>query len=116
MNNMGDSDSDDDDNDEDSDGEEVQDGEEEEDGEQEGEYYEEEEEEPQLSEEEIKQIINSYTAFRFEAKSQEDTTCAICMETLKTGEMVKSLQCSHKFHSKCINNWLLQKLQCPLCK
>jgi hypothetical protein len=30
--------------------------------------------------------------------------------------MVKALACSHKFHEKCINNWLKQKLLCPLCK
>ena len=35
---------------------------------------------------------------------------------MKTGQMVKALQCSHKFHEKCINNWLRQKLLCPLCK
>jgi Ring finger domain len=61
-------------------------------------------------------IINSYTAFRYECPKGETNNCAICMDVLKTGDMVKSLQCSHNFHSRCINNWLLVKLKCPLCK
>lgn len=80
-------------------------------------YGHEEEEEEQLSKEEIAAIINSYTAFKYEeAKKDDDPNCAICMDVLKTGDMVKALQCSHKYHSKCINNWLKVKLKCPLCK
>lgn len=88
------------------------------------------EEEPQVDEdgqplqspEEIKNIINSIPSFKYEEKKQskEDATgkdsCAICMEDLQTGQMVKALTCSHKFHSTCINIWLKQKLKCPLCK
>ena len=99
--------------------------------------------EPIRSPEEIKNIINSIPSFKYEEKKDtaadadkssstkqqpgkggnsahrhEDNkdSCAICLDDLKTGQMVKALRCSHKFHEKCINNWLKQKLLCPLCK
>jgi hypothetical protein len=104
-----------------------------------------EEEEPQVDEdgqplqspEDIKNIINAIPSFKYEEKKQSslnkpaaddhvsDTesqkannkdSCAICFDDLQTGQMVKALACSHKFHSKCINIWLKQKLKCPLCK
>mmetsp|Transcript_43106 Transcript_43106/g.41446 ORF Transcript_43106/g.41446 Transcript_43106/m.41446 type:complete len:144 (+) Transcript_43106:858-1289(+) len=78
------------------------------------ELFQEEEELP--SPEQIKEIINSYNAFKYDAKSGEEHSCAICLENLKVGCMVKALQCTHQFHSKCINNWLKLKLKCPLCK
>jgi len=97
------------------------------------EYYGEEydEEEPQLDEdgmplqssEEIKNIINAIPSFKYEEKKKDEQTansgadsCAICLEDLKSGQQVKALACSHKFHSTCINFWLKQKLKCPLCK
>lgn len=91
--------------------------------------------EPVPSPEEVRQIINSIPSFKYEEKAQmspssregskkpSDTasekcreSCAICLDDMKTGQMVKALRCSHKFHEKCINNWLKQKLLCPLCK
>jgi hypothetical protein len=84
------------------------------------------EEEEELSPEEIRDIINSYAAFRYEEpssggcstdrKEAEQSNCAICIDPLKTGQMIKALNCTHKFHSKCINDWLKVKLKCPLCK
>jgi hypothetical protein len=83
-------------------------------------HQEEDDSENELSEQEIIDIINSYAAFRYEepegAKPAEAANCAICIDVLKTGQMVKALQCTHKFHSSCINTWLKQKLACPLCK
>lgn len=88
---------------------------------------------PLQSPEEIKNIINSIPSFKYEEKKQpagssdkpnsdknkdsnNKDSCAICLEDLQSGQMVKALACSHKFHSKCINFWLKQKLKCPLCK
>jgi len=85
---------------------------------------------PLRSPEEIKNIINAIPSFKFEEKKQtvepgketeaqkqnNKDSCAICLDDLQTGQMVKALGCSHKFHSKCINFWLKQKLKCPLCK
>ena len=69
-----------------------------------------------MSPDEIREIINSYASFKFEAAKGEEANCAICIDVLKGGQMVKALNCTHKFHSKCINDWLKVKLKCPLCK
>uniref|UniRef100_T1IL97 RING-type domain-containing protein n=1 Tax=Strigamia maritima TaxID=126957 RepID=T1IL97_STRMM len=42
--------------------------------------------------------------------------CVICLETEKFGQQVKDLPCSHVFHSKCIDTWLVKNYSCPLCR
>ena len=42
--------------------------------------------------------------------------CAICLEPMAVGDMVKSLPCLHGFHSLCIDRWLRASRQCPMCK
>ena len=61
---------------------------------------------PFPSPEEVRDIINSYSSFKYEEQKGEEKNCAICLDYLKSGQMVKSLNCTHTFHGKCINNWL----------
>lgn len=43
--------------------------------------------------------------------------CCICMEEFTANDIVKRLPCSHAFHKKCIEQWLLQhNNNCPICK
>lgn len=45
--------------------------------------------------------------------------CSICMETFKEGhDFVSPLACDarHFYHSDCIEQWLKNKNECPLCK
>lgn len=44
-----------------------------------------------------------------------DESCTICIEEFKTGEMVRTLQCNHIFHEKCIGEWFEKKEVCPNC-
>ena len=54
--------------------------------------------------------------------SVDDNVCAICLETIEIITPSKQLHCDHKFHTECINQWIItQKMQrlnpkCPLCK
>jgi len=105
------------------------------------EYYEEEEEDldedgqPKPTPEMIRNIINSIPSFQYnEEKKEEETgkssrsstksikhpeakvTCSICLDGCRPNQQVKALQCSHIFHSKCIDKWLKQKLKCPSCR
>ncbi|XP_019398990.1 PREDICTED: RING finger protein 148-like [Crocodylus porosus] len=43
-------------------------------------------------------------------------TCVVCLEAYKSKDVVRILQCSHFFHEKCIDPWLLQHRTCPVCK
>lgn len=61
-------------------------------------------------------MINSFSSFKYSQDGDKEINCAICLDKLKEGQMAKQLACKHSFHSACINNWLKQKLQCPLCK
>lgn len=40
--------------------------------------------------------------------------CTVCLENIETGK--KILKCSHEFHGECINLWLKEKKECPICR
>lgn len=46
---------------------------------------------------------------------EENQVCVICQEDHQAGETIKSLPCNHKFHSKCIDEWLHRSGACPMC-
>ncbi|GBM32282.1 hypothetical protein AVEN_275047-1 [Araneus ventricosus] len=41
--------------------------------------------------------------------------CSICLDTT-TDLRNRQLYCGHKFHSKCIGDWLRLKYSCPVCR
>ena len=43
-------------------------------------------------------------------------SCSICLEEYEVGTYKRELSCSHTFHKKCIDKWLLNSNCCPLCK
>ncbi|KAJ2399766.1 hypothetical protein GGI23_002452 [Coemansia sp. RSA 2559] len=51
------------------------------------------------------------------SSSDSALECAICLEEINEGEVIRKLPCPHVFHSACIDRWLLsQSSVCPLCK
>ncbi|OMO83007.1 Zinc finger, RING-type [Corchorus capsularis] len=45
------------------------------------------------------------------------TDCPICLGEFAQGDKVRILpNCSHGFHAKCIDIWLLSNSSCPLCR
>ena len=48
--------------------------------------------------------------------NEENNRCIICYEYFKDNDNAIFLPCFHVFHSKCINEWLKNKDNCPLCK
>lgn len=45
-----------------------------------------------------------------------DMECSICFGTYTEGEEIRKLHCSHHFHKRCVDVWLLgHQNRCPLC-
>lgn len=50
-------------------------------------------------------------------ESNLETDCSICMGHMEKDEMVTELQCSHIFHTNCIEPYLKQyNYKCPVCR
>jgi hypothetical protein len=49
----------------------------------------------------------------------ENDTCSICLDDLYSDENqdeIIQIKCNHMFHKKCLDEWILQQRNCPLCK
>jgi len=43
-------------------------------------------------------------------------SCSICLTEYESGEVMRKLTCSHKFHKDCVDTWLQSNITCPICK
>jgi hypothetical protein len=41
--------------------------------------------------------------------------CVICLEYMKNQEILTMIHCSHMYHTKCLERWILINNTCPLC-
>ena len=76
----------------------------------------------------VKQKVISYTnrtnlhnyinQRQLEERENTDNTdiCSICIEPFVPRQLSLTLHCNHKFHTKCILDWLNQELSCPMCR
>lgn len=42
--------------------------------------------------------------------------CAICTSEFEVDENVTFLNCDHVLHTECINEWVMYKSECPICR
>lgn len=42
--------------------------------------------------------------------------CPICLELYNYGDEISFINCNHKFHTKCLYDWVKKKSNCPLCR
>jgi len=42
--------------------------------------------------------------------------CAVCLSDFAAGDSLRTLQCAHRFHMACVDQWLSHSGQCPVCK
>eukprot|EP01022_Parablepharisma_sp_SALTPOND_P013289 TRINITY_DN1768_c0_g1_i3.p1 TRINITY_DN1768_c0_g1~~TRINITY_DN1768_c0_g1_i3.p1 ORF type:complete len:278 (-),score=11.88 TRINITY_DN1768_c0_g1_i3:29-739(-) len=49
----------------------------------------------------------------------EQTSCVVCLGDFVNNQRIRTLKCSHIFHSKCIEGWIKEKIhlvpKCPMC-
>ncbi|KAK7320742.1 hypothetical protein VNO77_30499 [Canavalia gladiata] len=64
----------------------------------------------------IYQSAPSYDADGNCNEDKNDIKCCICQEEYVVGDEVGSLQCEHRFHVVCVQEWLRLKNWCPICK
>lgn len=42
--------------------------------------------------------------------------CPICLDEFKCRQHCRRFDCSHVFHKKCIDKWLIKNTHCPVCR
>lgn len=47
---------------------------------------------------------------------QERERCTVCLMDFETNDTLRSLHCSHLFHTNCIDRWLVYNKKCPVCR
>lgn len=48
--------------------------------------------------------------------SDEIAQCSVCLADFEQGDSLRTLECGHRFHLSCVDQWLFQSGQCPVCK
>ena len=67
-----------------------------------------------------RETIDKIARIRFkksaQTKSGEEEKCSICISEFADQEELRQLPCSHLFHPECVDTWLVQNTNCPVCK
>ena len=63
-------------------------------------------------------IVTFRTVVDEEQKRDDcDYSCAVCLDDFENGDRLRQLVvCSHQFHTSCLDEWLCQHDNCPLCR
>ncbi len=61
--------------------------------------------------------IEQGTELRQAVRADEENICSICQERYTEGQALRRITyCTHDFHKACIDEWLTQHVQCPVCR
>ena len=79
-------------------------------------YLDIEDSEPQELSLSINQLNNSSEVSIYLRGDSKVEKCTICYDNLQSFQIIRTLNCQHKFHQKCIDKWLENKINCPVCR
>lgn len=51
-----------------------------------------------------------------EPRDEAAMQCMVCLEGFQAGDEIRILPCLHRFHRSCVDQWLAQVSECPICK
>jgi len=66
-----------------------------------------------------RQQINVYPVEKYAGslcEMDEPEACSLCIKEFKEKQELRKLSCTHRFHKKCIDDWLTKLGTCPNCK
>ncbi|PWA88536.1 zinc finger, RING/FYVE/PHD-type [Artemisia annua] len=70
-----------------------------------------------ISAQRISQLPTSkYRSGFFSKNKKKEDNCVICQMDFNYGERLITLPCVHRYHAKCISDWLKLKKNCPICQ
>ena len=61
-------------------------------------------------------LINSFPVSLYNPLKDKVDTCSICLCLFRKGNLLKTLNCKHKFHKSCLDLWLEKNFICPICR
>ena len=50
------------------------------------------------------------------AQEHKDYACTVCLADYEPGDHIRTLPCMHNYHTECIDPWLRERGDCPICK
>lgn len=59
---------------------------------------------------------NSLSGIPLAVVTESETSCCICMDEIPVSHAARRLPCGHLFHSACLQKWIAQHRECPLCR
>lgn len=67
----------------------------------------------------VKKILKKMNVITFKITKQDisnyDDICVFCQEDFAIGNKCCTLKCSHTYHKKCLEKWVIINTKCPLC-
>jgi len=52
----------------------------------------------------------------FSSEAKQADTCSICLSEYEQSQKIITLNCKHFFHQNCLEDWMVERTACPLCK
>ena len=50
------------------------------------------------------------------SSSSNGHSCSVCLESYRVGDKARTIPCFLTFHTGCIDPWLAERAECPICK
>ena len=64
----------------------------------------------------LQKYIIKIKEYKLNEDLEESDKCSICLENYKKNDIINVLKCGHKYHKNCIDDWINDNNNCPLCR